>query len=145
MTIDELMKWAEAHICGPQIMPQASAVLGLLDAIKKHHDQKSDDRCWMDDQELYAAAGLEPGDNTISDPDAMLENCKRFIACRMSKGKWPTYQELWEKLIAVNVIWGEEMSHWPTCGAGNDFSEVGWSKCTCHMVKLRKVLVGSHS
>ena len=68
-------------------------VVKLRAAIQTHCSQKADDRCWMDDQQLYAAAGLV-GDNTISDPAAMLENCKRFIACRMAGGDWPTYQQI---------------------------------------------------
>lgn len=71
-----------------------AALNKLLAAVQEHRDQKADDRCWLDDLKLYAAAGLHVADNTISDPEAMLENCKRFIACRMAKGKWKTYQEL---------------------------------------------------
>jgi hypothetical protein len=69
----------------------------LENAIRKHRDQKADDRCWMDDAELYAALGDgNVGDNgCIGDPVAMLENCKRFIQHRCTAGgPWKTYQEL---------------------------------------------------
>lgn len=67
----------------------------LYTAIKKHHDQKADDRCWMDDNELYAAAGLDGADTRIGDPAAMLENCKRFVTLRcFNGGPWKSYVEL---------------------------------------------------
>jgi len=67
----------------------------LRAAIVKHHDQKADDRCWMDDHELYAAAGLPDPDNCIGDPEAMLANCKRFITSRCrADGPWKSYAEL---------------------------------------------------
>jgi len=64
-------------------------------AIQTHRDQKADDRCWMDDQALYAVLGDDNlGDNRVGDPAAMLENCKRFIERRCAGGEWPTYAEL---------------------------------------------------
>ena len=66
----------------------------LLAAIQEHHRQKADDRCWLDDVKLYAAAGLAPPDNRIGDPAAMLENCKRYIAQRCQGGAWKSYAEL---------------------------------------------------
>ncbi len=56
-------------------------VTGLKDAIRKHRDQKGDDRCWMDDESLYRELpeGYEPFHR---DSDVELANCQRFIACR---------------------------------------------------------------
>ena len=53
----------------------------LRDAIRKHRDQRGDDRCWMDDEELYRVLpeGYTP---PARDSAVQLENCKRFIACR---------------------------------------------------------------
>jgi FtsZ-binding cell division protein ZapB len=53
-------------------------------AIRKHRDQKGDDRCWIDDRELYAVlpegyAGFGP---QLDEPEEMLANCKRYIASR---------------------------------------------------------------
>lgn len=76
----------------------------LLAAIKEHHEQKADDRCWMDDAKLYAAAGLDspPFHIHIGDPDAMLANCKRFIAQRCNAGgPWKSYAELEQQLTAA--------------------------------------------
>lgn len=64
-------------------------------AIRKHRDQKADDRCWMDDVALYETLG--DGvilDNHVGDKDAMLANCSRFIANRCSGGIWKSYAEL---------------------------------------------------
>jgi hypothetical protein len=55
----------------------------LLAAIRKHRDQRGDDRCWRDDEELYRVLpeGYTP---PARDSAVELENCKRFIACRQS-------------------------------------------------------------
>ncbi len=64
-------------------------------AVKEHHDQKADDRCWMDDDKLYAAVGLSPPDRRVGDKAAMLENCKRFVSNRCDGGgPWKSYREL---------------------------------------------------
>ncbi len=53
----------------------------LLAAIRKHRDQRGDDRCWMDDEELYAI--LPEGYNPPKRDTAVeLANCERFIASR---------------------------------------------------------------
>lgn len=67
----------------------------LYNAIKKHHDQIADDRCWMDDDDLYKAAGLPPVDRRVGDTDAMLHNCRKFIANRCEGGgPWQSYIQL---------------------------------------------------
>ncbi len=52
----------------------------LRDAIRKHRDQRGDDRCWLDDQDLYMALGPESiNANTALPPrDQFLESCRRF-------------------------------------------------------------------
>lgn len=37
----------------------------------------------------------------------------------------------------IGRIFQEEMAHWPTCKAWNDFSEAGWSRCNCHLKQIR--------
>lgn len=56
----------------------------LLAAIRKHRDQRGDDRCWLDDRELYTALpeGLDGADLRLHCPEEMLANCKRYIAAR---------------------------------------------------------------
>lgn len=63
-------------------------------AIKTHHSQKADDRCILDDDRLYAAAGLPPCDRRVGDKAAMLKNCERFIERRCESGGWPSYAQL---------------------------------------------------
>jgi hypothetical protein len=50
-------------------------------AIRKHRDQRGDDRCWMDDEELYKALpeGYTPPER---DTAVELRNCEIFLACR---------------------------------------------------------------
>jgi hypothetical protein len=66
----------------------------LTAAVREHHSQKADDLCWMDDDRLYAVAGLPPRDRRVGDKAAMLENCRRFIERRCEGGGWPTYREV---------------------------------------------------
>lgn len=68
----------------------------LEDAIRKHRDQKGDDRCWMDDQELYAVLNDgNLGDNTVGDQEKMLKNCQRYVQLRCKGGGgWKSYAEL---------------------------------------------------
>lgn len=75
-------------------------------AIREHHAQKADDRCWLDDVKLYAAAGLPPADVTIESPSAMLSNCERYIELRMcgKEGAWKSYAELEADLAATRGL-----------------------------------------
>ena len=67
----------------------------LMMAIGKHHSQHADDLCWMDDDELYTAAGLPAREATVGDAKAMLRNYKRFIRQRcFAGGEWKSYAEL---------------------------------------------------
>jgi hypothetical protein len=53
----------------------------LKAAIRKHRDQKSDDRCWLDDVNLYRVLGGQEWDDYRSDlpPKCeFLESCARF-------------------------------------------------------------------
>lgn len=74
----------------------------LFTAIKKHHEQKADDRCFLDDNDLYEAAGLEPADVRVGDKDAMLKNCERFLKNRcQSGGPWKSYSELEAEIASL--------------------------------------------
>jgi DNA repair ATPase RecN len=80
----------------------------LLAAVGKHHAQHADDLCYMDDDELYAAAGLPARNPQIGDPKAMLRNCKRFIRQRcFGGGNWKSYAELESELAALREASGE--------------------------------------
>ena len=51
-------------------------------AIRKHRDQRGDDRCWLDDMELYAVLGDARVDLTLPPKDEFLGHCARFWECR---------------------------------------------------------------
>ena len=53
----------------------------LLAAIRKHRDYRGDNRCWVDDEELYRVL---PEGYTPPERDAVveLENCKKYITRR---------------------------------------------------------------
>ena len=57
----------------------------LKSAIRKHRDQRGDDRCQLDDEELYAAIGARGDYNPILPPKCeFLESCSRFWEQRQS-------------------------------------------------------------
>lgn len=53
----------------------------LQESIRTHRDQRGDDRCWMDDEQLYAVLpeGYTPPER---DTAVELERCQQYIACR---------------------------------------------------------------
>ena len=98
MWIDEVMEM-EPTVVESRLVESHEALRARVEqleaAIRKHHEQHADDLCWMDDDELYAAAGLPARHATVGDPKAMLRNCKRFIRQRcQGAGDWPTYADL---------------------------------------------------
>jgi len=64
-------------------------ILKLRKAIRKHRDQHGDDRCWMDDIELYEILpeGANPSfiDLRLMPRDEMLKNCECFVSCRTTE------------------------------------------------------------
>jgi hypothetical protein len=69
------------------LLPEVLDELERLEAaIRKHRDQKGDDRCWMDDQDLYAALGAESihADTSLPPREEFMESCRRFYAQRQA-------------------------------------------------------------
>ncbi len=67
-------------------------VEALEAAIRKHRDQHGDDRCYLDDFELYAILPEgAPGPEALALPDraTFLANCARFHATRQVPGTAP--------------------------------------------------------
>jgi hypothetical protein len=56
---------------------------GLRKAIRAHRDARGDDRCWLDDEELYKLLpeGYTP---PVRDTSVELERCKQFIENRQN-------------------------------------------------------------
>jgi len=79
----------------------------LENAIRKHRDQKGDDRCWLDDIELYKILpeGLSDSDQRLHCPEEMLENCKKYIASRQPEGQaYISPQREIEKLNEIEEV-----------------------------------------
>jgi len=68
-------------------------VAELEAAIRQHRDQRGDDRCWLDDLELYKLVG-GGGDNSLPPKEKFLTNCARYYEARCVNAGWPSYQEL---------------------------------------------------
>jgi hypothetical protein len=69
------------------LLPEVLDEMERLEAaIRKHRDQKGDDRCWMDDQDLYAALGAESihADTSLPPREEFMESCRRFYAQRQA-------------------------------------------------------------
>lgn len=76
----------------------------LESSIRKHRDQKLDDRCFLDDQELYKILNepIPENYNAIPPINKMLENCKRYLEKRCNPDeKWKTYQELENEILQL--------------------------------------------
>lgn len=61
--------------------PFEARVAFLEAAIRKHRDQRGDDRCWLDDEDLYR---LLPEGYATPERDVLVEvaNCLQFLRCR---------------------------------------------------------------
>jgi hypothetical protein len=64
-----------------QSATQEAQIAHLQDAIRSHRDARGDDRCWMDDEELYKTLpeGYTPPQR---DSAVELQMCERFIRSR---------------------------------------------------------------
>lgn len=93
---------AEQHVADCRAVSRA--LLTLIFAVREHHAQKADDRCWLDDVKLYQAAGLPVPDNRVGDKLAMLTNCERYIDRRCEGGHWPTYAELEAEIERLRAL-----------------------------------------
>lgn len=68
--------------------------LKLKAAVRHHASQLDDDRCWLDDQELYAAAGIDCKDAALPSKEEFLANCARYHASRQNpEHKYTTVDE----------------------------------------------------
>lgn len=50
----------------------------VVDAIRKHHADRGNDRCWENDVELYRAVGLEPGEPQLPPIDEHCRMCDKY-------------------------------------------------------------------
>ncbi len=72
----------------------------LREAIRDHMNQRGDDRCHLDDGELYAA--LPEGDTRPArDAAVTLENCERYVRCRQQGREYVSPQRRIEELEKV--------------------------------------------
>jgi len=62
-----------------------SRVAILEAAIRKHRSQKLDDRCWLDDEELYSVLGDGvKADTRLPPKEDFLSACSHFWHCRQA-------------------------------------------------------------
>lgn len=74
-------------------------LLNLRRAVRKHMTTRGDDRCYLDDAELYSA--LPEGDTRPRAETAVtIENCRRFIRCRQVGQVYTSPQRRIEELEA---------------------------------------------
>lgn len=89
----------------PELAPSTSQkrIAELEAAIRNHRDQRGDDRCWIDDQELYQVLGDVKANTALPTKEVFMENCARFHATRqapgdqlieLQQGRWCSAEEL---------------------------------------------------
>lgn len=89
-----------------------SLLIKTRTAIRKHRDQRGDDRCWLDDEELYniLPEGKNDADTRLNEPEVMLEHCKKYIECRHNPDqKYISPQREIEKLEKENKKLREQL------------------------------------
>jgi hypothetical protein len=66
----------------------------LQAAVRRHRDERGDDRCWMDDERLYDEAlpeGCQDRGNRVDRrlhcPEEMMRHCQQFIVSRQPDGQ----------------------------------------------------------
>lgn len=97
----------------------------LRSAIRRHRDQKADDRCIEDDDALYEVLGDGIRcDRRVGNKEEMLANCKRFIERRCEGGHWPAYQEL--ELRIATLERRVNMGEIPIASESARFNEPIW-------------------
>jgi hypothetical protein len=76
----------------------------VLSAIKYHHGQKGGDRCFLDINRIYTAAGLPPGDFKVGNKFEMAKECLNFIDkdC-INGGFWTSNAELTETIVRLRT------------------------------------------
>lgn len=76
------------------------------DAIRNHRDQRGDDRCYLDDAELYAVLGEGPAVTVLPPREAFLANCARFHASRQDPSeKYETEEDRHRALKTLLIEW----------------------------------------
>ena len=72
----------------------------LRAAIRKHMNERGDDRCYLSDAELYSV--LPEGDTRPAVETAVtLENCARFITCRQQGREYVSPEREVERLRGI--------------------------------------------
>jgi len=92
----------------------------LRDAVRAHRDARGDDRCWMDDEELYKALpeGFVPPKR---DTAVELSNCLKFVASRQNPAtEYTSPEREIERLRAELDSRGEIVKACPVCMAALD-------------------------
>jgi hypothetical protein len=97
----------------------------LKEAIAKHRDQKGDDRCWLDDQELYSVLGDQVAQTALPSKEVFLGNCAKYFECRQNPAETyfskenQTIKELQDKIEKYKELLSETLSHKDCKLAGN--------------------------
>lgn len=101
------MEYFEETFADIALVSALERIRQLENAVKKHRDQKGDDRCYLDDLELYKVLydNVEP-DLALPSKEVFLKNCERYFECRKNpnaepivdniQGRWMTRLELLE-------------------------------------------------
>ncbi|HLC45488.1 MAG TPA: hypothetical protein VJI67_01285 [archaeon] len=100
---------------GKQAKELATEVLRLRTQIRKHRDQRGDDRCWLDDLELYSILPEKTkADLTLPPREKFLKSCARFWESRQENPglKEPAAEETAQaiRLLQENALPKEDLA-----------------------------------
>ena len=90
----------EDTLASMDIATLVAEVRRLREGIRSHRDQRGDDRCWLDDEKLYALLPEGTPARTELDPELMLPNCRRFIETRVH----PRDRFSWGKVVGGSML-----------------------------------------
>lgn len=77
------MRNLDQDILNMSIEELKQEITRLRNGIRKHRDQKGDDRCWLDDIELYKLLPDNvPFITSLPQKNEFLKNCERFWKTR---------------------------------------------------------------
>jgi hypothetical protein len=126
---------ANAQQAIPQLL---SEIRRLQAAIRRHRDYRGDDRCFLDDRELYAVLpeGYTP---PAKDSAVTLAQCERYIACRQDPAtEYVSPQRRIEELEAQVKLLNEALTQTDPDSARNDYLERKIEALAAENVALRK-------